>query len=57
MKDYVSKIHFVGIGGVGMAGIAEVCSNLGYVVTGSDIRVNPTVRRLRTLGDRDTDRA
>ncbi len=50
MKDYVSKIHFVGIGGVGMAGIAEVCLNLGYVVTGSDIRVNPTVRRLRTLG-------
>ena len=50
MKDYISKIHFVGIGGVGMAGIAEVCSNLGYIVTGSDIRTNPTVLRLQDLG-------
>lgn len=50
MKDYISKIHFVGIGGVGMAGIAEVCLNLGYVITGSDIRANPTVTRLRSLG-------
>ncbi|MBN2606620.1 MAG: hypothetical protein JXR47_04715, partial [Thiotrichales bacterium] len=38
MKDYVKQIHFVGIGGVGMAGIAEVCLNLGYQVSGSDIR-------------------
>lgn len=50
MKDYISKIHFVGIGGVGMAGIAEVCLNLGYVITGSDIRENQTVKRLQCLG-------
>ncbi len=50
MKDYISKIHFVGIGGVGMAGIAEVCLNLGYTVSGSDIKMNPTVVRLKSLG-------
>lgn len=50
MKDYVKQIHFVGIGGVGMAGIAEVCLNLGYEVSGSDIRENATVRRLKQLG-------
>jgi len=50
MKDYISKIHFVGIGGVGMAGIAEVCFNLGYSVSGSDIKMNPTVFRLNSLG-------
>ncbi len=50
MKDYISKIHFVGIGGVGMAGISEVCLNLGYVITGSDIRENQTVKRLQCLG-------
>ncbi len=50
MKDQVKQIHFVGIGGVGMAGIAEVCLNLGYTVSGSDIRQNPTVVRLEALG-------
>ncbi len=50
MKDYISNIHFVGIGGVGMAGIAEVCLSLGYVVTGSDINLNPTITRLQSLG-------
>ncbi|MDX1795447.1 MAG: UDP-N-acetylmuramate--L-alanine ligase, partial [Hydrogenovibrio sp.] len=50
MKDYIKQIHFVGIGGVGMAGIAEVCLNLGYSVSGSDIRENPTVLRLMSLG-------
>ncbi|GKT11684.1 MAG: UDP-N-acetylmuramate--alanine ligase [Thiomicrorhabdus sp.] len=50
MKDQVKQIHFVGIGGVGMAGIAEVCLNLGYVVTGSDVKHNPTVARLEYLG-------
>jgi len=50
MKEQVKQIHFVGIGGVGMAGIAEVCLNLGYVVSGSDLRHNPTVARLESLG-------
>lgn len=50
MKDYVKQIHFVGIGGVGMAGIAEVCLNLGYQVSGSDIRENITITRLKSLG-------
>ena len=50
MKDQVKQIHFVGIGGVGMAGIAEVCLNLGYIVSGSDVRHNPTVARLESIG-------
>lgn len=50
MTQLVRKIHFVGIGGVGMAGIAEVCLSMNYQVTGSDIKENPTVKRLRTLG-------
>lgn len=50
MKEQVKQIHFVGIGGVGMAGIAEVCLNLGYIVSGSDLRHNPTVARLESLG-------
>ncbi|MEN2995126.1 MAG: UDP-N-acetylmuramate--L-alanine ligase [Thermodesulfovibrio sp.] len=44
------KIHFVGIGGIGMSGIAEVLHNMGYTVTGSDIRESDTVGRLRNLG-------
>ncbi len=43
-------IHFVGIGGIGMSGIAEVLYNLGYEVTGSDIRESDTTTRLRKLG-------
>jgi UDP-N-acetylmuramate--alanine ligase len=43
-------IHFVGIGGIGMSGIAEVLFNLGYDVTGSDIKDSETTRRLRELG-------
>ena len=43
-------IHFVGIGGIGMSGIAEVLLNLGYTVQGSDMRENPNVVRLRKLG-------
>lgn len=50
MKEKVKQIHFVGIGGVGMAGIAEVCLNLGYTVSGSDLRHNSTVARLESLG-------
>jgi UDP-N-acetylmuramate--alanine ligase len=43
-------IHFVGIGGIGMSGIAEVLHNLGYEVTGSDLRESDTTERLRGLG-------
>jgi UDP-N-acetylmuramate--alanine ligase len=45
-------IHFVGIGGIGMSGIAEVLLNLGYHVSGSDMRETEVTRRLRTLGGR-----
>ena len=43
-------IHFVGVGGIGMSGIAEVLANLGYVVSGSDVRATDVTRRLQTLG-------
>jgi UDP-N-acetylmuramate--alanine ligase len=46
----VGPVHFVGIGGIGMSGIAEVMLNLGYAVQGSDIKANPNVERLRQLG-------
>ena len=45
-------IHFVGIGGIGMSGIAEVLLNLGYAVSGSDLRANDVTARLATLGAR-----
>ncbi|PWB63004.1 MAG: UDP-N-acetylmuramate--L-alanine ligase [Betaproteobacteria bacterium] len=50
MKHKVRHIHFVGIGGSGMSGIAEVLANLDYTVTGSDIAESAVVRRLRGLG-------
>jgi len=43
-------IHFVGIGGSGMSGIAEVLVNLGFTVSGSDLSLSPVTERLRTLG-------
>jgi UDP-N-acetylmuramate--alanine ligase len=43
-------VHFVGIGGIGMSGIAEVLLNLGYAVTGSDLKASEQTRRLQTLG-------
>ncbi len=43
-------VHFVGIGGVGMCGIAEVLKNLGYEVRGSDLKESETTKRLRSLG-------
>ncbi|HVI50851.1 MAG TPA: UDP-N-acetylmuramate--L-alanine ligase [Candidatus Sulfotelmatobacter sp.] len=46
----IGTIHFVGIGGIGMSGIAEVMHNLGYKVQGSDIAENANVKRLRELG-------
>ena len=50
MKHRVKNIHFVGIGGSGMSGIAEVLLNLGYVISGSDLSNNAASRRLAELG-------
>ena len=50
MKHKVRHIHFVGIGGAGMSGIAEVLANLGYQVSGSDLSENAATRRLASLG-------
>src|SRR5690606_14559286 len=50
MKHKVKNIHFVGIGGSGMSGIAEVLLNLGYTVSGSDLGSNAATRRLAGLG-------
>ena len=52
MKHKVRSIHFVGIGGAGMSGIAEVLLNLGYGVSGSDLGDNAATRRLKALGAR-----
>lgn len=50
MFERFRTIHFVGIGGIGMSGIAEVLHNLGYEVTGSDLKESDTIARLRSLG-------
>lgn len=50
MKHNIKNIHFVGIGGAGMSGIAEVLLNLGYQVSGSDAAESANVKRLRSLG-------
>lgn len=52
MKHIVKHIHFVGIGGAGMSGIAEVLVNLGYQVSGSDLSRNAVTERLEVLGAR-----
>jgi UDP-N-acetylmuramate--alanine ligase len=48
----IQRLHFVGIGGIGMSGIAELLLNLGYQVSGSDLRSSPVTDRLSTLGGR-----
>lgn len=50
MKHAIHHIHFVGLGGAGMSGIAEVLLNLGYEVSGSDLNDSPALQRLATLG-------
>ncbi len=50
MKHAVRHIHFVGLGGVGMSGIAEVLFNLGYTISGSDLSDSATLKRLGVLG-------
>src|SRR3954452_16808394 len=52
MLGRTRRIHFVGIGGIGMSGIAELLANLGYVVSGSDERRSTVTERLSTLGIR-----
>ncbi len=52
MRHAIDHIHFVGIGGAGMCGIAEVLFNLGYTISGSDLTDSATLRRLGSLGIR-----
>lgn len=52
MKHKVKNIHFVGVGGSGMSGIAEVLANLGFAVSGSDLAANAVTRRLQDQGVR-----
>jgi len=52
MYGKIQRIHFVGIGGIGMSGIAEVLLNLGYKVSGSDLKESEITRRLTELGGR-----
>jgi UDP-N-acetylmuramate--alanine ligase len=46
----IQRVHFVGIGGIGMSGIAEVLLTLGYKVSGSDLKLSPVTQRLASLG-------
>ena len=50
MPREIGPVHFVGIGGIGMSGIAEILHSQGYVVRGSDLTENPNVLRLRAMG-------
>jgi UDP-N-acetylmuramate--alanine ligase len=50
MRNWVKRVHFVGIGGVGMCGIAEVLHNLDFTVSGSDAAESANTRRLREMG-------
>ena len=52
MKHAIRHIHFVGIGGSGMSGIAEVLLNLGYSISGSDMADSAALKRLAGLGIR-----
>ena len=52
MADSRRRVHFVGIGGIGMSGIAELLANLGYEVSGSDARTTDITRRLAGMGVR-----
>lgn len=50
MLKKVGKIHFIGIGGIGMSGIAQICLRMGYKVSGSDLKSNQSTERLISLG-------
>lgn len=49
-RSKIKKIHFIGIGGSGMSGIAEVLVNLGYEISGSDIQSSDATKKLDKLG-------
>jgi UDP-N-acetylmuramate--alanine ligase len=50
VRDHVRRIHFIGVGGSGMSGIAEVLTNLGYEVSGSDLAISPVTDHLSSNG-------
>jgi UDP-N-acetylmuramate--alanine ligase len=50
MFQKVKKVHFVGIGGIGMSGIAELLLNMGFTISGSDLNNSPIVERLKKMG-------
>ncbi len=50
MKNKIKRIHFVGIGGSGMSGIAEVMKTLGFNVSGSDLAISESIKSLKKLG-------
>ncbi|MDO8644015.1 MAG: UDP-N-acetylmuramate--L-alanine ligase [bacterium] len=50
MYKTIQRVHFIGIGGIGMSGLAEILLNLGYKVSGSDLKASPIIQRLRRLG-------
>ena len=52
MKHFIKNIHFTGIGGAGMCGIAEVLHNAGYTVSGSDMSASPVITRMQAMGIR-----
>ena len=52
MLGRTQRVHFVGIGGIGMSGIAELLSNLGFAVSGTDLRMSEAALRLRAMGVR-----
>ncbi|MBX9703442.1 MAG: UDP-N-acetylmuramate--L-alanine ligase, partial [Silvanigrellaceae bacterium] len=49
MFKTIQRIHFIGIGGAGMSGIAEILVNLGYKITGSDVKYSQTIDKLIQL--------
>ena len=54
MLGKTRRVHFIGIGGIGMSGIAELLANLGYAVSGSDEKRSAVTERLESLGIRVT---
>src|SRR5512145_829956 len=52
MFGHVKRVHFVGVGGIGMSGIAEVLLNLDFTISGSDVKESAVTRRLQSRGAR-----
>ena len=50
--NYKSKIHFIGISGIGMSGIAELMLDKGYLIQGSDLSINDNTQRLKKKGSK-----